>query len=87
MKLGGGGSSEGGLGGLLGTITRSIGTLSTKATAPKKGPKDPRTVSDKMLQQQQFLGTYHTPSSVAWISCAKKLLLRSTAEAVQQRVQ
>jgi hypothetical protein len=52
MKLGGGGSSEGGLGGLLGTITRSIGTLSTKATAPKKGPKDPRTVSDTLLQLQ-----------------------------------
>jgi hypothetical protein len=52
MKLGGGGSSEGGLGGLLGTITRSIGTLSTKATAPKKGPKDPRTVSSTLLQQQ-----------------------------------
>eukprot|EP00882_Tetradesmus_deserticola_P023059 GHRQ01025090.1.p1 GENE.GHRQ01025090.1~~GHRQ01025090.1.p1 ORF type:complete len:442 (+),score=188.27 GHRQ01025090.1:105-1430(+) len=43
-KLGGGGGSEGGLGGLLGTITRSIGTLPTKGTAAKKGPKDPRTV-------------------------------------------
>jgi hypothetical protein len=84
FKLGGGGSSEGGLGGLLGTITRSIGTLSTKGTAPKKGPKDPRTVSDITLQQQPLKVTAGVLYKLLRAAAAREYFLGSTVEAVQQ---
>eukprot|EP00878_Enallax_costatus_P015283 GHUV01016002.1.p1 GENE.GHUV01016002.1~~GHUV01016002.1.p1 ORF type:complete len:178 (+),score=35.08 GHUV01016002.1:175-708(+) len=42
LKLGSVTKAAGGLGGLLGTITRTIGTVGK--AAPKRGPKDARTV-------------------------------------------